>query len=98
MMARAAAPGVFVAEGDPPSKQAILRAALRLFVVQGVAATSIRTIAREAGYTNPAMFKFFESKDELALYLFERCYDGLYRQVAAAAAREPFREGLAAVT
>lgn len=29
----------------------------------------------EAGYTNPAIFKFFRTKDALALFLFERCYN-----------------------
>ena len=31
----------------------------------------IRDIARESGYTNPALYKHFASKEELALHLFE---------------------------
>jgi TetR/AcrR family transcriptional regulator, repressor of fatR-cypB operon len=61
-------------DGDPPSKRALLAAALRLFVQDGYDATSIRAIATAAGYTNPALFKFFDSKDELGAFLFERCY------------------------
>jgi AcrR family transcriptional regulator len=87
----------FIAEGDPPSKQGILRAALKLFVKHGLAGTNVRMIGAEAGYTNPAMFKFFETKDALALYLFERCYERLYHSIERAAAREPFRDGLAGV-
>ena len=96
-MARDTAPRFFVAESDPPSKQAILRAALQLFVKHGLAGTNVRMIAEEAGYTNPAMFKFFESKDALALYLFERCYLRLHGLVAAAAARPSFDDALAGV-
>ena len=64
----------FIDPEDAPSKQAILKAALRLFTRKGICETSIRDIADEAGYTNPALFKFFNGKDALALYLFERCY------------------------
>lgn len=97
MRARAAQPRFFLSEGDPPSKQSILRAALKLFVNHGLAGTNVRMIGKEAGYTNPAMFKFFDSKEALALHLFERCYENLHRRVEAAAAREPFRAALGGV-
>lgn len=74
------------APDDPPSKQAILDAALRLFVRHGRSGTSIRMIGDEAGYTNPALFKFFPGKDALALHLFARCYARLHDRVAAAVA------------
>lgn len=71
----AARPGrIFLSEGDPPSKMAILRAALELFVANGYDSTTIRDIAAEAKYTNPAIFKFFDSKEALGIYLFERAY------------------------
>jgi TetR/AcrR family transcriptional regulator, repressor of fatR-cypB operon len=63
-----------LSEGDPPSRQAILRAALKLFVEKGYDQTTIRAIADEAGYTNPALFKFFKSKEALGLYVFEKTY------------------------
>jgi TetR/AcrR family transcriptional regulator, repressor of fatR-cypB operon len=66
---------------DPPSKQAIVRAALRLFVRDGFDATNIRAIGKAAGYTNPAIFKYFQSKDALALHLFERCYARYYARL-----------------
>lgn len=75
-----------LAPDDPPSKQAILDAALRLFVRHGLSGTSIRMIGEEAGYTNPALFKFFRSKDALALHLFARCYARLHDRIAAAVA------------
>jgi len=59
---------------DPPSKQAIAKAALARFVHRGVEATSIRDLADETGYTNPALYKFWDGKDALVLDVFERCY------------------------
>ncbi len=77
-------PPFLVSPDDAPAKQEILKAALRLFVRDGLCETSIRTIAAEAGYTNPAMFKHFESKEALALHLFERCYRWLADALADA--------------
>ena len=76
-----------LAEGDPPSKLEILRCALRLFVRDGLCETSIRDIAQASGYTNPALYKFFESKEALALHLFERCYQQLVGAVRASQRR-----------
>jgi AcrR family transcriptional regulator len=87
----------FLSEADPASKQGILRAALSLFARHGLDGTTIRMIGTEAGYTNPAMFKFFASKDALALHLFERCYGRLQEAVAKAAATAPFHAALRAV-
>ena len=64
----------FISTDDPPSKRAILDAAFKLFVRDGFDATNIREIGKEAGYSNPALFKFFDSKEQLGLYLFECCY------------------------
>ncbi len=64
----------YVSRDDAPAKQQILTAALTLFVKDGVCETSVRDIAKASGFTNPALFKHFKSKDELARYLFERCY------------------------
>ena len=64
----------YLAPEDPPSKQEILKAALSLFAAHGVHATSVRAIAATAGYTNPALFKFFASKEELVNHLFVACY------------------------
>ncbi len=83
-----------LAAEDPPSKQAILDAALGLFVRHGLSATSIRKIGDAAGYTNPALFKFFPSKDALALHLFARCYERLHDRLAVAAAAERFADAL----
>jgi AcrR family transcriptional regulator len=87
----------FLSGTEPASKQCILRAALALFARHGLDGTTIRMIGEAAGYTNPAMFKFFASKDALALHLFERCYARLHGAVAEAAASAPFDAALGAV-
>ena len=64
----------YIETGDPPAKQRILEEALRLFATRGLASTSIRDIASASGYTNPALYKHFKTKEALASALFERCY------------------------
>src|SRR5262252_5911803 len=74
----------YIREGDPPAKREILRAAMTLFSRHGLAGTSIRDIAGESGYTNPALYKHFSSKEELAVYLFEICHRRLWTKCNAA--------------
>jgi AcrR family transcriptional regulator len=74
----------YVEPTDPPSKQELLKAALKLFARDGVRESSIRAVAQEAGFTNPVLFKYFDGKEALALHLFERCYLRLVREVKAA--------------
>jgi AcrR family transcriptional regulator len=74
----------YVLEDDPPAKRQILRAAMKLFSRQGLAGTSIRDIGRESGYTNPALYKHFASKEELALHLFETCHRRLWSRCNSA--------------
>ena len=76
----------YMREDDAPAKRQILRAAMKLFSEQGLAGTSIRDIARESGYTNPALYKHFAGKEELALHLFETCHRRLWTRCHAAIA------------
>ena len=76
----------YVREDDPPAKRQILRAAMKLFARRGLDGTSIRDIARESGYTNPALYKHFVSKEALALHLFETCHQRLWTRCHAAIA------------
>jgi AcrR family transcriptional regulator len=78
----------YIGEDDPPAKRAILRAALQLFSTQGLAETSIRDIAKRSGFTNPALYKHFASKQELALHLFETCHTRLWTRCASAVAAQ----------
>lgn len=75
----------YVLPNDAPAKQKILMAALKLFVRDGLCETSVRDIAKVSGYSNPALFKHFPSKDALAAYLFERCYLELFHLISRAA-------------
>jgi AcrR family transcriptional regulator len=74
----------YIGDDDPPAKRHILRAAMKLFSEHGLAGTSIRDIARESGYTNPALYKHFASKDKLAVHLFETCHQRLWTRCSAA--------------
>jgi AcrR family transcriptional regulator len=74
----------YIREDDPPAKRQILRAAMKLFSEHGLAGTSIRDIAQESGYTNPALYKHFAGKEELALHLFETCHRRLWTRCNAA--------------
>src|SRR5947208_1128586 len=88
----------YIGPDDPPAKRQILVTALALFVRDGLCETSIRDIAKASGFTNPALFKHFESKDHLARFLFERCYLELARIVAAGiASGRTFRQQQRAV-
>src|SRR4029077_14914082 len=80
------APGLpfYIRDDDPPAKRHILRAAMKLFSQHGLAGTSIRDIASESGYTNPALYKHFGGKEELALHLFETCHRRLWTKCHAA--------------
>ena len=74
----------YIGEDDPPAKREILRAALKLFSEQGLTATSIRDIADESGFTNPALYKHFESKEALAQHLFDVCHRRVWGRLNAA--------------
>ncbi|MFT3706193.1 MAG: TetR/AcrR family transcriptional regulator [Archangium sp.] len=84
-------------EGDAPSKREILSKALTLFVRDGRCETSIRAIAEATGYTNPALYKFFASKEALELHLFERCYLWLYEVLTSAEPEGDFEQRTRAV-
>lgn len=52
------------------TKERIQRSALRLFVEKGVTETTIRDIARDAGFAEGTLYRHYTSKDELAWDLF----------------------------
>src|SRR5262249_13890573 len=72
-------------------------ASLHLFVRDGLCETTIRGVAEKAGVTNPAIFKFFKSRDALALCVFERCYERLSVAVENAAKAAGFEARLRAI-
>jgi AcrR family transcriptional regulator len=87
----------YIGEDDPPAKREILRAALKLFSERGLAATSIRDIADESGYTNPALYRHFVGKEELAQQLFDACHRHVWGHLdAALSSAKGFEEKLEA--
>jgi TetR/AcrR family transcriptional regulator, repressor of fatR-cypB operon len=85
-------------ESDPASKREILKAALSLFVRHGPSDPTAREIAAQAGYSNPAIFKYFRTKDKLALYLFKQCYVRVTNELnAAIQLSRPFQDNLKAL-
>lgn len=56
------------------TKDRIEQAAVQLFVEKGVAETTVKDIARKVGLSEGALYRHFESKDELVWKAFERHY------------------------
>jgi AcrR family transcriptional regulator len=79
----------YIHDDDPPGKARILREGLRLFAENGLSATSIRDIAAATGLSNPALYKHFKTKHDLALVLFERSYLEHLKRLTIATKQEP---------
>lgn len=70
------------------TKEAIERAALKLFVEQGIAETSIKQIARAAGVSQGAMYIHHASKEVLAWGLYSSNMSRLAQELRRAAQQE----------
>jgi AcrR family transcriptional regulator len=62
-------------ENKEKTKRAILAAALKLFAEKGFYGTTTKAISRKAGIAEGTLFNYFETKEDLALYFFERELD-----------------------
>ena len=62
----------------------IERAALKLFVNEGVDAATTREIAEEAGVSEGALYRHYKGKDELALALFMETHNRLSKMLVEA--------------
>ena len=71
----------------------IEQAAVRLFVEKGVAETTIKDIARAVGLSEGALYRHFESKDELVWKAFERHYVAFAATLRQLAESEPTARG-----
>ena len=67
----------------------IEQAAVQLFVEKGVAETTIKDIARAVGLSEGALYRHFESKDELVWKAFERHYVAFAATLRQLAENEP---------
>ena len=63
----------------------IERAALKLFVGEGIDGATTRDIAEQAGVSEGALYRHYKGKDELALSLFMATHDRLGQMVLEAA-------------
>ncbi|MET3667324.1 TetR/AcrR family transcriptional regulator [Caulobacter sp. 1776] len=68
------------------AKPRIERAALEAFVVEGVDATTTKTIAARAGVSEGAIYRHWKSKDDLAVGLFMDCHRRLSTLIETEAA------------
>ncbi|MBM4285971.1 MAG: TetR/AcrR family transcriptional regulator [Deltaproteobacteria bacterium] len=59
------------------TRRRLERAALKLFVAKGVAATTVREVAAAADIAEGTLYRHYVSKEELAWELFHRHYRGL---------------------
>ena len=78
-------------------REEILAVALRHFAVGGYHGTSTETIAREAGISQPYLFRLFRTKKELFLRCSERSHAKILDTFEAAAAGARAGEELAAM-
>jgi AcrR family transcriptional regulator len=66
------------------AKPKIERAALKLFIHEGVDAATTREIADKAGVSEGALYRHYKGKDELALALFQATHNRLSQMLAEA--------------
>ena len=64
-------------ENKEKTKRAILSAALALFADKGFYRTTTKAISRKAGIAEGTLFNYFQTKEDLALYFFERELDAV---------------------
>lgn len=81
------------------TRDLILEEALKLFSERGIKETTVRDIARAVGITEGAIYRHFESKDQIVYELFETHSGALYDRVKRAIekAKDPKDKFISAV-
>jgi AcrR family transcriptional regulator len=67
-------------------RELVLDVALREFAVRGLYGTSTEDVARQAGISQPYLFRLFPTKKQLFLALVERCFGRMRERFTEAAA------------
>ena len=81
------------------TKERLERAALHLFLRNGVDGTSMRDLVKQAGYSLGAVYNHFENKEELAWTLFSDAWYAMGMEMRRRTRAEPdFHRQLRAVT
>ena len=70
----------------------IERAALKLFIHEGIDAATTREIAEKAGVSEGALYRHYKGKDELALSLFMETHNRLGAMMAQAHSKKRFMQ------
>jgi len=63
------------AKNKEATRQRIVTAALRLFETKGFDSTTTKAIAKRAGIAEGTVFNYFETKEDIALFFFEKEVD-----------------------
>src|SRR5579863_2201036 len=66
-------------------RELVLEAAVAEFAVHGLAGTSTEDVARQAGISQPYLFRLFPTKKALFLALVDRCYQRIAEAFEVAA-------------
>lgn len=74
------------------TRELILEEALRLFSERGIKETTIRDIAKAVGITEGAIYRHFESKEQIVHELFEMYSGELYEKIEKAIKRSKSKE------
>jgi AcrR family transcriptional regulator len=72
--------------GHDGKKRDLLKASLNLFAINGYDAVSVRDIAKAAGVSEAALYKHFNGKEDMALYIFSRIISEYTEQLKGIAA------------
>jgi AcrR family transcriptional regulator len=78
-------------------RELVLEAAVAEFAAHGLAGTSTEDVARQAGISQPYLFRLFPTKKALFLALVERCFHRVRDAFTAAAAGRTGEEALDAM-
>ena len=80
------------------TRERIEEESIKLFAVRGIAETSVRDITRAVGISEGALYRHFESKDDLVWQAFERNYTAFADELATLASQPTSaREKIAAM-
>jgi AcrR family transcriptional regulator len=69
------------------TRERIEEASIKLFAARGIAETSVRDITRAVGISEGALYRHFESKEDLVWQAFERNYTAFAASLDALASR-----------